>query len=171
VQENDMHSAAFETPQRLPALPVPPVVGRQPVGQYSDDDGDNRLAAAADWLLRAACDMLAPDRQSVEECLSLALARLQAADGGRGRAILVSDDAVSGDAVPEKSGPAKTGLATWQMRRVTAYIDAHLASSIRNRDLATAAKLSCGYFCQSFKDSFGCPPHSYIVRRRVERAK
>lgn len=160
-----MHSAAFETPQRLPALPVPALVGRQPVGQYPDDDGD-RLAAAADWLLRAACDMLAPDRQSVEECLSLALARLQAVDGDRGRAILVSDDAV-----PEKTGPAKAGLAAWQMRRVTAYIDAHLASSIRNRDLAAAAKLSCGYFCQSFKDSFGCPPHSYIVRRRVERAK
>lgn len=160
-----MHSAAFETPQHLPAAPVPALVGRQPVGQYSDDDGD-RLAAAADWLLRAARDMLAPDRQSVEECLSLALARLQAADGGRVSAILVSDDAV-----PEKAGPAKTGLAAWQMRRVTAYIDAHLAGSIRNRDLAAAAKLSCGYFCQSFKDSFGCPPHSYIVRRRVERAK
>ncbi|WP_372395663.1 AraC family transcriptional regulator [Azospirillum sp. HJ39] len=37
--------------------------------------------------------------------------------------------------------------------------------------MAAAAKLNCGYFCQAFKDSFGSPPHAYIVRRRVERAK
>ncbi|PGH55519.1 AraC family transcriptional regulator [Azospirillum palustre] len=169
-----MHSAAFETPQRRPALPVPAAIGQQPVGQQADGDGD-RLAAAADWLLRAAHDMLAPDRQSVEDCLSLALARLQGSDGGRDRAVLVPDDAGRDDtglaAESGKSGPAKSGLAAWQMRRVTAYIDTHLAGSIRNRDLAAAAKLSCGYFCQSFKDSFGCPPHSYILRRRVERAK
>lgn len=152
-----MHSSAFETPQCRPAA----------IGLHSDEDGD-RLAAAADWLLQAAHDMLAPDRQSVEDCLSLALARLQGSDGGQDRASPVPDDARAGTG---RSGLAKSGLAAWQMRRVTAYIDAHLAGSIRNRDLAAAAKLSCGYFCQSFKDSFGCPPHSYILRRRVERAK
>lgn len=169
-----MHSAAFETSQRRPALPVPAATGRQPGGRHADDDGD-RLAAAADWLLRAAHDMLAPDLQSVEDCLSLALARLQGADGDQDRAALVPDDAGRSGTGPAagtgRSMPAKSGLAAWQMRRVAAYIDAHLAGSIRNRDLAAAAKLSCGYFCQSFKDSFGCPPHSYILRRRVERAK
>lgn len=104
----------------------------------------------------------------MEDCLSLALARLQGSDGGQEHASPAPDDAGVGIG---RSGPAKSGLAAWQMRRVTAYIDAHLAGSIRNRDLAAAAKLSCGYFCQSFKDSFGCPPHSYILRRRVERAK
>jgi len=153
-----MHSAAFETQQRRPAA----------IGLRSED-GD-RLAAAADWLLQAAHDMLAPDRQSVEECLSLALARLQGSDACQDRAGPMSDDA-GPEAGSGRSGPAKSGLAAWQMRRVTAYIDAHLAGSIRNRDLAAAAKLSCGYFCQSFKDSFGCPPHSYILRRRVARAR
>jgi len=164
-----MRSAAFETLLRRQALLVPAAIGQHPVGWHVGDDGD-RLAVAADWLLRAAHDMLAPDRQSVEDCLSLALARLQGTDGGRDHAILVPDDAASA-AGAGKSLPAKSGLAAWQMRRVTAHIDAHLAGSIRNRDLAAAAKLSCGYFCQSFKDSFGCPPHSYIMRRRVERAK
>ena len=173
-----MHSAAFEAQQRLPVPPAPVSVGLRPHGQHADN-GD-KLAAAADWLLRAARDMLEPDRQSVEECLSLALARLQGGDGERDHAILMPADVVLGDGMPgdagqangpEKAALAKTGLAAWQVRRVTAYIDAHLASSIRNRDLAAAAKLSCGYFCQSFKDSFGCPPHSYIVRRRVDRAK
>ncbi|WP_377805943.1 AraC family transcriptional regulator [Azospirillum sp. A29] len=163
-----MHSAAFETHQRFPVPPVPVSVGLRPHGQHADN-GD-KLAAAADWLLRVVRDMLEPDRQSVEECLSLALARLQGGDGELDRAILMPDDAGHANG-PEKAALAKTGLAAWQVRRVTAYIDTHLASSIRNRDLAAAAKLSCGYFCQSFKDSFGCPPHSYIVRRRVDRAK
>ncbi|SMF53195.1 transcriptional regulator, AraC family [Azospirillum oryzae] len=153
-----MDLAASETLRRLPALAAPLSVSPAP------DDGD-RLTAAADWLLRVANDMLAPDRQSVEHCLSLALARLQRASGGHSHAKDAADD------VGEKTGLPKAGLAAWQVRRVAAYIDAHLASSIRNRDLAAAAKLSCGYFCQAFKDSFGCPPHAYIVRRRVERAK
>ncbi|PWC40013.1 hypothetical protein TSO352_06845 [Azospirillum sp. TSO35-2] len=134
-------------------MPVPASVG------WVSADGD-RLTAAADWLLRVASDMLAPDRQSVEDCLSLALARLQRVGSDRGPAVEVPDDA-----------GRRIGLAVWQVRRVTAHIDAHLADTIRNRDLAAAVKLSCGYFCQAFKESFGCPPHAYIVRRRVERAK
>lgn len=158
-----MDMAASETLRRLPALAAPASVGQ------AGDDGD-RLTAAADWLLRVANDMLAPDRQSVEHCLSLALARLQRAGGEHRPDRDASDDAGQETGLA-KAGLAKSGLAAWQMRRVTAHIDAHLASSIRNRDLAAAAKLSCGYFCQAFKDSFGCPPHAYIVRRRVERAK
>ncbi|CAO3433093.1 helix-turn-helix transcriptional regulator [Azospirillum endophyticum] len=153
-----MDWAAFEMPRFLPP-PVPPSMRRAP------DSGD-RLTAAADWLLRVASDMLAPDRQSVADCLSLALARLQRADG--------EQESFAGELPEEtgrKTGSAKVGLAAWQVRRVTAYVDAHLAGSIRNRDLAAAAKLSCGYFCQAFKDSFGCPPHAYIMRRRVERAR
>lgn len=158
-----MELAASETLRRLPASAAPVSAGPVSIGP-APDDGD-RLTAAADWLLRVANDMLAPDRQSVEHCLSLALARLQRAGCDQSQA----EDAA--DPVGEKSGVAKAGLAAWQVRRVTAYIDAHLAGSIRNRDLASAVKLSCGYFCQAFKDSFGCPPHAYIVRRRVERAK
>jgi AraC-like DNA-binding protein len=153
-----MDLAGSETLRLLPAFAVPASVGQ------ARDDGD-RLTAAADWLLRVANDMLAPDRQSVEHCLSLALARLQRAGGEHRHDHDAPDDG------GQKTGLAKAGLAAWQVRRVTAYVDDHLASSIRNRDLAAAAKLSCGYFCQAFKDSFGCPPHAYIVRRRVERAK
>lgn len=158
-----MEMAASETLRLPSALAAPASVGQ------AWDDGD-RLTAAADWLLRVANDMLAPDRQSVEHCLSLALARLQHA-GGEHRHDRDALGDVGRKAEPAKTELAKAGLAAWQVRRVTAYIDDHLASSIRNRDLAAAAKLSCGYFCQAFKDSFGCPPHAYIVRRRVERAK
>ncbi|WP_049976240.1 helix-turn-helix transcriptional regulator [Azospirillum sp. B506] len=153
-----MDLAASETLRFLPALAAP-----ASVVQARDDD--DRLAAAADWLLRVANDMLAPDRQSVEHCLSLALARLQRTGDEHRQASDTPDEG------GQKAEPSKAGLAAWQARRVVAYIDDHLASSIRNRDLAAAAKLSCGYFCQAFKDSFGCPPHAYIVRRRVERAK
>lgn len=148
-----MDPAVFETLRIVPALSAPASLRRAP------DDGD-RLTVAADWLLRVASDLLAPDRQSVQDCLSLALTRLQRASSEPG----TSNQADQGTG-------HKTGLAAWQVRRVTAHIDAHLAGSIRNRDLAAAAKLNCGYFCQAFKDSFGSPPHAYIVHRRVERAK
>ena len=32
-------------------------------------------------------------------------------------------------------------------------------------------RLSSSYFSRAFKVSFGCSPHSYILRRRIERAK
>ncbi|BAI75600.1 hypothetical protein AZL_c03070 (plasmid) [Azospirillum sp. B510] len=153
-----MDWAASEVSPPLPVPPFPAFVGRGP-------EGGDRLEAAADWLLRVASDMLAPDRRSVEDCLSLALARLQRADGDRSGVDQASDEGGG------KVTPARIGLAAWQVKRVSAYVDAHLAGSIRNQDLAAVAKLSRGYFCQAFKDSFGCPPHAYIVRRRVERAK
>ncbi|MBP2302631.1 helix-turn-helix transcriptional regulator [Azospirillum picis] len=154
-----MELALSETPPRLPSA----LAGQASVSWMPEDgmpEEANRLSAAVDRLLRVASDMLASDNQSIADCLSLALARLQRPGGDPGT------DAKA----PEEAG-RKTGLAAWQVRRVVSHVDAHLAGTIRNRDLAAAAKLSCGYFCQAFKDSFGCPPHAYIMRRRVERAK
>ena len=69
--------------------------------------------------------------------------------------------------------PAVTrgGLAPWQVRRVTSYIDEHLASTIRLRDLARIARLSHSHFCRAFKESIGHPAHAYVMRRRVQRAQ
>jgi AraC-like DNA-binding protein len=62
-------------------------------------------------------------------------------------------------------------LAPWQIRRVTTHIDTNLHASITTKDLAALAKLSSFHFCRAFKDSFGESPHSYVMRRRVERAQ
>lgn len=70
------------------------------------------------------------------------------------------------------SGPhIRGGLAAWQQRVVTGYIDAHLDEPIALATLARLARLSSCYFCRAFKQSFGAPPHRYHTHRRIERAK
>jgi AraC-like DNA-binding protein len=71
-------------------------------------------------------------------------------------------------------GPAEAprkGLAPWQVRRVLAYIDAKLDTSLKNKDLAAIAHLSLFHFNVAFRNSVGDSPHEYIIRRRMERAQ
>jgi AraC-like DNA-binding protein len=65
----------------------------------------------------------------------------------------------------------RSGLATWQKRRLTAYIDARLAERIRIEDLASLLHLSVGHFCRAFKSAFGLSAHDYLTRRRIEVAQ
>ncbi len=66
---------------------------------------------------------------------------------------------------------ARGGLAPWQVRKVANYVDAHLDQSIRNENLALIARLTPSHFGRAFRNSFGEPPHEYVMRRRVERAQ
>jgi AraC family transcriptional regulator len=77
--------------------------------------------------------------------------------------------AICGHAQPEPR--MRGGLAAWQQRVVTAYIDEHLSEPIALSTLAELARLSPYHFCRAFKQSFGIPPHRYHMRRRIERAK
>jgi AraC family transcriptional regulator len=72
---------------------------------------------------------------------------------------------------PSVASPVRGGLAAWQQRIVTTYIDEHLTESIPLAKLAGLVRLSPAYFCRSFKQSFGMPPHRYHSSRRIERAK
>jgi AraC family transcriptional regulator len=65
----------------------------------------------------------------------------------------------------------KGGLAAWQQRIVTAYIEDNLSEQISLATLARMARLSTFHFCRAFKQSFGIPPHRYHTNRRIERAK
>ncbi|WP_170064187.1 helix-turn-helix domain-containing protein [Halomonas heilongjiangensis] len=62
------------------------------------------------------------------------------------------------------------GLADWQVRRLEAYIDAHLDETIHVRDLAAIARLSLGHFAHAFKQAFGEPPLAHVTHRRLELA-
>lgn len=72
------------------------------------------------------------------------------------------------DAPPPR---ARGGLAPWQKRKVQSCIENGLEGPLPVEDLAQLASLSPSYFCRAFKESFGIPPHAYIVRTRVERAR
>jgi AraC family transcriptional regulator len=65
----------------------------------------------------------------------------------------------------------KGGLAAWQQRIVTAYIEEHLSEQVSLATLARLARLSTFHFCRAFKQSFGVPPHRFHTTRRIERAK
>ncbi len=67
--------------------------------------------------------------------------------------------------------PARGGLAAWQQRTVTTYIEGHLAEQVPISTLAQLARLSPFHFCRAFKQTFGAPPHQYHSRLRIEWAK
>lgn len=72
----------------------------------------------------------------------------------------------------ENAAPAdpRGGLAPWQIRRVIAYVDQHLADSIDTQALANLARLSKCHFTRAFRRSLQEPPHRYVMRRRIEHA-
>ena len=67
--------------------------------------------------------------------------------------------------------PVRGGLAAWQQRVVTEYIEEHVDEQISLATLAQLVRLSTYHFCRAFKQSFGIPPHRYHTSRRIERAK
>jgi AraC family transcriptional regulator len=68
---------------------------------------------------------------------------------------------------PRSSG----GLSRTQCRLVTQYVEENISRNISLTDLATVSQLSVFHFGRKFRNEFGCPPHSYVMRRRIEHAK
>lgn len=64
------------------------------------------------------------------------------------------------------------GLPDGALRRISRYIDEHLAETLRLGAMAKMAGYrSTSYFGKQFKKSFGLTPHDYLIRRRVARAQ
>lgn len=54
--------------------------------------------------------------------------------------------------------------------RAKDFADAHYADAISVADMARASGLSRSHFSQRFRETFGEPPHQYLLSRRLERA-
>ncbi|MFC6339556.1 helix-turn-helix domain-containing protein [Pseudomonas sp. CCM 7891] len=65
----------------------------------------------------------------------------------------------------------KGGLAAHQRRQLVEYIDQQLADPISLGQLAGMCALSEYHFARMFRESFGLPPHQYLLARRVSRAR
>ena len=58
-----------------------------------------------------------------------------------------------------------------RLRRVRDLIDRRYAEPLDVPALARAAFMSPGHFSRSFREAFGETPYSYLMTRRIERAK
>jgi AraC family transcriptional regulator len=75
------------------------------------------------------------------------------------------------DGDPAAAQRSRGGLAAWQQKKVTRYIEEHVAEDISLSELAQLANLSSYHFSRAFKESVGVPPHRYLASRRIEKAK
>jgi AraC family transcriptional regulator len=104
-------------------------------------------------LLDDAGVALEQDRRTARDCIARAAALVRAE---RDR-----------DASPHTKG----ALAAWQVKRLTAFIDANLGRGIATEDLTDIVQMSTGHFFRSFKRSFGEAPFAFIARRRMLHAQ
>ena len=65
----------------------------------------------------------------------------------------------------------KGGLAPHQRRLVRDAIEARLADPLSLGQLAAMCSLSEYHFARMFRQSFGLPPHQYVLARRIARAR
>jgi len=65
----------------------------------------------------------------------------------------------------------KGGLPGYRLKRVLDYIAASLEENISLAQLSAIAGMSPHYFSELFKQSTGRTPHTYVLLRRIERAK
>jgi AraC family transcriptional regulator len=69
----------------------------------------------------------------------------------------------------------ESALAGWmttaRLRRIDEIIDRNMGEAISIRDMAAALDLSEGFFIRSFKAAVGKSPHSYLIDRRLARAR
>jgi AraC family transcriptional regulator len=66
---------------------------------------------------------------------------------------------------------ASGGLAPWQLQRARDFMNANLAGDPSISQVADECGLSSSYFVRAFKQTMGAPPHRWITKQRVERAK
>lgn len=65
----------------------------------------------------------------------------------------------------------KGGLAPHLRRQLVDYIDSRLAEPLSLGELAAQCALSEYHFARMFRESFGLPPHQYLLARRLELAR
>lgn len=128
--------------QVAPASPVPPAPGLR------------ELADSVICLLRTATREVERDHEAAKTFIAKASSLLQ---------IEVDRN------VPSDRGMRSGGLAQWQAQRVQAYVEEHLSEAVRVDDLSDLVRLSRTHFSRAFRQVFGETPHTYVVRRRVQR--
>jgi AraC family transcriptional regulator len=125
----------------------------------------NKLLSVVSELIEAMAGAVSLDRERARECVHQASAALLSCARD-------TDDSIDTELAEPNAGRLfRGGLAPWQARSVAMYIDANLNSSVSCELLAQLVRLSVSHFARAFKSTFGCPPHVFLMRRRVQRAQ
>lgn len=82
----------------------------------------------------------------------------------------IIDHAVLNQAGLRQGLKLKGGLAPHQRRQLIDYIESHLEQPLTLGELALRCNLSEYHFARMFRESFGLPPHQYLLARRLQRA-
>ncbi len=136
---------------------------------------------AAEVGLNAQRVELAPRlgvRSAEVEQIGLALLR-ELRSGGLGGRILADSLATllavqllrEHTAHPQRAAPARDALTGAPLKRVTEYIEEHLADDLSLAAVAAVANISPYHFTRLFRTATGLAPHQYIIQRRVDRAR
>jgi len=143
----------------------PETIGGHQLGQHkfiaAGTSGLHKVADTVGRLLSDAGKALSTDLDTAEICLAQASVLLQV----ERRRQCLQPTSRAGVSL------ARGGLAPWQIRRVIAHIDAHLAERIKVSDFRELTGLSGSHFSRAFRASFGDSPHHFIIRRRIECAQ
>ncbi len=67
--------------------------------------------------------------------------------------------------------PAKASLSRWEAGRAIAYIQDNLETTLSLKAIAQELGMSTYHFAHLFTRVFGVPPHQYVIKTRIERAK
>lgn len=65
----------------------------------------------------------------------------------------------------------RRGLAAWQVKRVTSYMQENLGEEIGLQELANVVNLSRFYFCSAFRMATGYTPHQWLTKLRIDQAR
>jgi transcriptional regulator GlxA family with amidase domain len=127
-----------------------------PASPRSEEEAPNKMARLVVDLLRASLETT--DRDAAKQYISRACRVLETAP-------FVPSPKAANDRL------AQGGLAPWQAKRVSEYIDANLDKPFSIRDLSAVVRRGPSQFQRSFKRHFGVSPHAFVVKRRVARAQ
>ena len=146
----------------FPARPFGPTEdGLDPRANRKSPNAQLELAVAE--LFRAVTHALEDDRDAAEAAIRRVAVLLDLAT----TEIPTVRNSLPGSEV----APVRSGLAPWQIHKVSTYIVSNLSRTITNQELATLAGLSLFHLARAFRRSFGDSPRRYILRRKMERAQ
>ncbi|WP_410933822.1 helix-turn-helix transcriptional regulator [Pseudomonas sp. W5-01] len=123
------------------------------------------LALAGDHAFNNRID---PQAIALAMKMRAALLQTSAADDWEGWALALADRLDDKSAV---DAPLQGSINASRMRRLDEFIDAGLDGPLGVQAMAQVLGLSEGYFMRAFKHTTGKSPHSYLIDRRLAKAR